>query len=150
MDPLLTYINKLKGWSILPESTLLTPVRAGGWSMRHIIGHIYYWDRFLIETVLPSVKSTNPVRQWPQPDIYNQSALASIEGRRARWVADRGIEMRTTLLDQLSDVDLAAPIHIQSREDIKSAGILIKVFDQHDFHHIRQIELYLEKGMQRS
>ncbi|AOM83085.1 DinB family protein [Salisediminibacterium beveridgei] len=150
MESLQRYADKLKGWSNLPEQELLTPVRAGGWSMRHIIGHIYYWDRFLIETVIPAVKSDIPLRHWPQPDIYNQSALASIEGRRANWVAERGIEMRSILLDQLTDLDMATPINIPYNSKVKSVGQMIELFTAHDAHHIHQIERYLKDGMQRS
>lgn len=143
------YTNKIKDWSLLPEPQLLIPIRAGGWSMRNIVGHIYYWDRFLIETVIPAAKSGKPVRHWPHPDIYNHSALASIEGRRARWVLEQGTKIRSILLDQLTDMEPGTPISIPDNPELKTLDDVIKLFDSHDKHHIQHIEQYLEHGMQK-
>lgn len=146
---LITYLDHLQDWSKQDEKTLKTPVRAGRWSMRDIIAHIYYWDRFILETVLPASIDQTEIRHWPHAELYNRAAIAALDGRPVTWICKQGIATRSGLLDEMAKRHGTDSLIIHDREDISNLQDVADLFSKHDEHHIRQIQHYLDAGMSR-
>lgn len=143
------YLDHLEDWSKLDDGVLKTPVRAGRWTMRDIISHIYYWDRFILETVLPACDSQTEIRHWPHAELYNRSAIAALEGRPVKWILSQGISVRRLILEEMAKRNASDRLMIHGRPDITNLQDVVDVFGQHDDHHIQQIQHYLHAGMSR-
>lgn len=60
------------------EDELISPICKGKWSVKEIIGHIYYWDLFLLEKMVPEMKEGGVLPDFPDHDEYNEKAIQAI------------------------------------------------------------------------
>ncbi|NJP38134.1 DinB family protein [Alkalicoccus luteus] len=124
------------------ETWLNTPTAPAKWGTREIIGHLFYWDRFLLESVLPAMQAGKPIPPFPIPDVYNRSAVAALEGRSAHRLIRDFIETRQALVAVLKET---APESVPQKGSDKTwtPAELDAFFGAHDEHHQLQIETFL-------
>lgn len=126
------------------EKVLNTPVKPGKWTTREIIGHLYYWDSYISESVLPFLNEKRTLPPFPNHDVFNRAAIASLEGRSAGRILTSFIEGRIRLIEQLKSADKAAEVHMQGAEDTYTVERIVTMFSAHDDHHRKQIVQFLE------
>ncbi|WP_147803267.1 DinB family protein [Alkalicoccus halolimnae] len=146
LETIIPFAEKLQE---LNEKTLTTPVQPGKWSIREIIGHLYYWDRYLLEAMIPHMHEGGVLPPFPNPSVYNRAAIASLEGRRATRIVEEFLAVRHSLVEHLAGMDPAASFRLSGTEEIYTPERMIKKFAMHDVHHQKQMEIYLREGVKR-
>ncbi len=131
------------------EKTLTTPVKPGKWSIREIMGHLYYWDRLIMESMVPLMKNGAVLPPFPNPDIYNLAAIASLEGRRALRIIEEFISVRKEFIRQLEKTEQEAVFRISGSKDESSTEKIAAFLTKHDKHHREQMETFLEEHQKR-
>ncbi|ASA22455.1 hypothetical protein [Paenibacillus donghaensis] len=62
----------------IDEHKLLDPIKEGKWSIREIVGHLYYWDKFILEQHVPSIAQGANLIAFPDHDFHNNEAIQHI------------------------------------------------------------------------
>ncbi|WP_373277925.1 DinB family protein [Amphibacillus sediminis] len=55
-----------------PEASLCQPIKEGKWSVIQIVGHLYYWDKFNLEQMIPYMDEGVDLPEFPDQDQHNQ------------------------------------------------------------------------------
>ncbi|PRO67111.1 DinB family protein [Alkalicoccus urumqiensis] len=132
----------------IEEKQLTMPMRAGKWSIRQTAGHLYYWDRFILESILPAAREGKRVPPFPQADIYNRAALAALEGRRTERILNEWQSVRNTLIEELRELPETTRFLVPDRGEWGAVDIAVLLAD-HDAHHEAQIRRFLAHGFER-
>ncbi|WP_416148296.1 DinB family protein [Salipaludibacillus sp. HK11] len=140
LQNMVSFVEKLQRYD---EKTLTIPIKPGKWSTREIIGHLYYWDRYLIEAMIPHIAEGAVLPPFPNHDVYNRAAIASLEGRNASRIIDGFISGRKLLIEQISSLDDKIAFKIRGSEEIFTTDKIIDKFFKHDKLHQGQIETFL-------
>ncbi|WP_280768855.1 DinB family protein [Salipaludibacillus daqingensis] len=125
------------------EKTLTIPIAPGKWSVREIVGHLYYWDSYLMESMIPHMAQDAVLPPFPNPAVYNRAAIASLEGRRATRLIEEFINARKLLMEQLATLDDQMTFNIRGSEKSFTTKEIVDMFTKHDNHHQEQIETFL-------
>lgn len=123
-----------------PESLLTDPIAEDKWSIREIVGHLYYWDRYNLEEMVPEMKDGISLPEFPDHDLYNAEGLRLLEGKSAEAVIDLFIKIRNALVEKMSEVDEDLSFTIGSGKRTFSPESFIRMFVEHDRRHLKQIE----------
>lgn len=135
------YVGKLKKFE---EETLTTPFKKGMWSIREIVGHIYYWDRFQLRKMLPNMTHGADLLPFPDHDQHNEEAIKFLQGKSAKEIIDMFIEKRKEFIEEITTIDKGSKFTIGGSKRQFTADSFLKIFIKHDKHHIKQIEGFLE------
>lgn len=135
------FVEKLK---VLTDSIWFQPISENKWSTCEIIGHLIYWDRFMIEKRLPYLTLEN--QQLEIPNVQEMNRQAAIESKRKMKdiVVKEFVDERyklIALLSKLSQEEFSQSIVIG-----KSHLIMSEYFEgliEHDLHHFQQIKDFL-------
>jgi hypothetical protein len=65
-------VRKLKD---IPEAALLNPIQLGKWSIREIIGHLFYWDKFILEQQVPHFSKNASLPPFNDYELHKQEAI---------------------------------------------------------------------------
>ncbi|MDG5472300.1 DinB family protein [Jeotgalibacillus sp. ET6] len=133
----ISFIEPLKKY---PEAFLTEPIQDGKWSIREIAGHLYYWDKYNFEKMVPEMEDGVRLPEFPDHDWYNAEGLRFLEGISAKAVIDLFIRMRNALVEKISAVDEDLSFTIGSGKRTFSPESFIRMFVEHDRHHLKQIE----------
>ncbi|MFC0189690.1 DinB family protein [Fictibacillus aquaticus] len=128
------------------EGTWKTPAEAGKWSIGEVVGHILYWDLYLIQEGLPSILNTQSI-SFPDHDEYNAKSIMYIEGKSKTEIVNEALRQRDALLSDLSGLSEEKwenPISINgvtADEDSMPYTLksLMLEFAEHDRHHVNQL-----------
>ncbi|MCG7344200.1 DinB family protein [Sporosarcina sp. ACRSL] len=134
-------IEKLKG---VQESKLTEPIRKGKWSIREIIGHLYYWDKYNLEKMVPLMANGANLPQFPDHDQHNKEAISYIRDNSVETIIDAFLETREELIDRISKVEEDVRFTIGKGKRQFSSESFIKIFLNHDLHHLQQINNKLD------
>ncbi len=52
------------------------PIREGKWSIREIVGHLYYWDKYNLEIMVPKMANGANLPPFPNHDQHNEEAMS--------------------------------------------------------------------------
>ncbi|WP_077596128.1 DinB family protein [Oceanobacillus kimchii] len=126
------------------EETLTTPIKKGKWSIREIVGHIYYWDRFHLIKMLPNMTHGADLPPFPDHDQHNEEALEFLQDKSAKEIMDMFIEKRKEFIEEITTIDKGSKFTIGGSKRQFTTDSFLKIFIKHDKHHIKQIEGFLE------
>lgn len=129
-------IQKIKD---VQESQLNDPISDGKWSIREIIGHLYYWDKFNLEKMVPVMADGANLPQFPDHDQHNEEAITYLKDHSVEAIIDTFIETRKALIERISLVEEDARFTIGSGKRQFSVESFLKIFVEHDIHHLQQI-----------
>ncbi|WP_227872308.1 DinB family protein [Paenibacillus albus] len=59
-----------------PESVLTDPISEGKWSIREIVGHLFYWDKLSLETMVPLMVHGATLPPFPNNDLHNEEGIS--------------------------------------------------------------------------
>lgn len=133
-------INEVLKLKEIPESHLLEPIQEGKWSIREIIGHLFYWDKFILDQMAPHMTNNANFPPFPDHDIHNQEAIKYID--RYKSVAsliDEFSKIRLQLLDKMSSIENDVRFTIGTGKRQFSLDSFITIFVNHDSYHLKQI-----------
>ncbi|MDO6447922.1 DinB family protein [Oceanobacillus profundus] len=132
LDP----IQKLKD---VQESKLKEPISEGKWSIREIVGHLYYWDKYNLEIMVPVMVNGANLPQFPNHDQHNKKAISYLRDHSAESIIDAFIETRKELIERISKIGEDVRFTIGKDKRQFSVESFIKIFIKHDIHHFKQI-----------
>lgn len=129
-------IQKLKD---VQESQLNEPIAKGKWSIREIVGHLYYWDKYNLEIMIPKMTDGANLPPFPDHDQHNEEAISYLSGQSVDSIIDAFIETRKELIENISKVGESVRFTIGKGKRRFSSESFIKIFVKHDIHHLQQI-----------
>lgn len=133
-------VSKLKE---ADEQILVTPIKEEAWSIREIIGHMYYWDDYNLHNMISQMTNGANLPAFPDHDAQNEKAVQSLEGQSVYQIIDLFIKRREEFLDTVRKVDKQDRFTIGTGKRAFSAESFVKIFVKHDAHHLKQIENFL-------
>jgi hypothetical protein len=134
-------VRKLKD---IPEAALLNPIQLGKWSIREIIGHLFYWDKFILEQQVPHFSKNASLPPFPDFELHNQEAIKYIVRYPSiTSLIDAFSQTRKQVIEKMSTIDSTIKFNIGAHEFSKDS--FITIFTEHDAHHLKQIRDKLEE-----
>lgn len=126
----------------IDEETWDTPISEGKWSVRQIIGHLYYWDKFNLETMLSKMENGANLPAFPDHHIHNERAMEHIEQYNDQVsLMNAFITTRKELVEGLQNIEEGVKFTIGGGKRKFTADSFIKLFIKHDTHHLKQMKL---------
>lgn len=130
----------------LSEEKLLKETEHSKWSIREIIGHIYYWDKYLLDVMVPEMFEGAALPVFPDHDIYNEKAMKHIiKFTSTKELLNEFSLTRDSLLHKIEALPEDTTFTIGKGKKSFSPDTFIAMFVEHDDHHIKQIETFLKR-----
>ncbi|WP_047982812.1 DinB family protein [Ornithinibacillus californiensis] len=127
----------------IEEARLLESISEGKWSIRDIVAHLYYWDKFNLENMLPYMTDGANLPVFPDHDTHNAEGLALLRDHSIESIVDLFVKERRKLIEQLNMIDDDIRFTIGKGKRKFSVESFAKIFLEHDLHHLKQINLKL-------
>lgn len=121
------------------EHILLEPIGEGKWSRKEIIAHLYYWDKFNLEVMVPKMSDGANLPSFPDHDDYNKLAVEALEKDTVHTIIQYFVETRNELLQKINNIPSDIRFTIGKGKRQFSPESFMKMFLKHDAHHIKQI-----------
>lgn len=137
-------IHEIQRLQRMDEKLLAIPIGRGKWSVREIVGHILYWDKFNLEIMVPRMGTGSILPAFPDHDLHNEEAMGYIN--RYGTIGEMfsaAIHMRRKLIRSLEQMDANTKFSIGNELGIFSLDRFVDIFVEHDSHHCRQIEQFM-------
>lgn len=140
-------IHLLSKLTDFDEAQLLEPIQVDKWSVREIVGHLYYWDKFILEQQAPNMANGAILPPFPDHDNHNQEATKYIQRFESMdTLIDKFTETRKHLIDILSSKKDNINFTIGTGKRQFTVVSFLNIFIKHDAHHMKQINAYMELG----
>lgn len=122
------------------ESKLLNPIKEGKWSIRDIIGHLYYWDKFILEQHIPFMAQGANLIAFPDHDFHNNEGIQYISKfKNVATLIDKFIYTRNEIFKALHSIKSDIRFNIGSGKRQFTLESYFSIFSKHDIHHLEQI-----------
>ncbi|QUW23583.1 DinB family protein [Sporosarcina sp. Marseille-Q4063] len=118
---------------------LLEPINLGKWSIREIVGHLYYWDKFNLEKMVPKMVDGGNLPPFPNHDRHNEEAISYLKDQSVASIINDFVNTRKELITGISEIGDDVRFTIGKGKRKFSGESFIKIFVKHDIHHIQQI-----------
>ncbi|MFC4403829.1 DinB family protein [Gracilibacillus xinjiangensis] len=135
-------VLKLKETS---RTKLCEAIREGKWSIREIVGHLYYWDKFNLEKMVPLMVQDADLPKFPDHDQHNEEAVTFLKDYSVETIIDNFVVTRKELTERISSLDGDVRFTIGGGKRKFSGESFVKIFIKHDAHHLKQINEKLHK-----
>lgn len=133
-------IQKVESIRSVNNEVLQEPIKEGKWSIREIIGHLYGWDHYNVEEMVPLMKHEERLPEFPDHDLFNAQVIQGLDGVSVEEIIAIFIDERKKLVEGLENVDPNARFTIGSGKRRFSAESFSKIFVVHDNDHLKQIQ----------
>ncbi|GAE33667.1 DinB family protein [Halalkalibacter akibai] len=121
------------------EKSLYEPIKQGKWSIIQIVQHLYYWDKFNLEKMVPHFGEGNNLPPFPDHEQHNKEAMSYVKDYSASSIIDHFVLTRKRLCEEISKVDKGVRFTIGEGKRKFSGESFVKIFIKHDAHHLKQI-----------
>lgn len=131
--------------AVLPtidEARWHTPLGEGKWSLHEVLAHLYYWDRYTLETILPELK--------PDADLYfidvqalNQKAWQFAGTFDRSLLLELFVATRKRVVESFTELPEPHMIYKLGGK-LATVHSYLKIFAGHDLEHKPQFEAALE------
>ncbi|OLS38102.1 hypothetical protein BTR22_06265 [Alkalihalophilus pseudofirmus] len=132
-------IEPIKSLAVYPASSLTEPIGKDKWAIREIIAHMYYWDHFILQKMVPQMAEGADLVAFPDHDSHNSEGLKLLENESVRSIIDRFSNVREELVQRLSELEPDVRFTIGGGKRQFSPESFVKIFVKHDQHHLKQI-----------
>ncbi|MDY0407756.1 DinB family protein [Virgibacillus soli] len=131
-------------------------IKKGKWSPAEIISHITYWNRYILDDLLPKMKQGANVTSVAFDEINIPAAKYALSGVTKMQLIHEQIESRNNLIQVLkekSDEVFFAEFKLNGEAMDQYSGYphtmfhYIRVFVWHDNHHRAQIEQFFHSHL---
>ncbi|RLL48545.1 DinB family protein [Oceanobacillus piezotolerans] len=129
----------------VPEEILREPIKEGKWSIIQIVGHLYYWDKFNLEKMIPYMADGGDLPKFPDHDQHNEEAMSFIKDYSVDSIIDSFALTRKELNERISSLGKDVRFTVGGGKREFSRESFIKIFIKHDAHHLKQIDEKLQK-----
>lgn len=151
-----TYIPWLVELKKEEDAALYEPIKAGKWTVAEIIAHIMFWDRYIIDEMLPQMYEGVSVKTENNFQVINDPAAAYVKtsGKNGQQLITECIRVREQLVELLNvkgKEDFFAPFTLNGESIDAYTGYPHTLFNYiggfawHDNHHKEQIKEFLAK-----
>jgi uncharacterized damage-inducible protein DinB len=140
------YISFVESLRNLDEELWTTPIAENKWSVRDIIGHIMFWDKYTQEEAIMKIKTNQPVTvDDVNIDEFNQKAVEYVKTTDKDEIINHTVQYRQEIIETLKILSEETFFnnYIDSSGNNFSINNFLEEFITHDDHHKRQIEKFL-------
>ncbi|WP_225228797.1 DinB family protein [Bacillus sp. PS06] len=123
----------------VPEDRVCEPIKEGKWSIIQIVGHLYYWDQFILEQMVPHMVDGADLPKFPDHDQYNAEGIAFIKDDSVESIIDRFVSTRQELINRVELIGKDVRFTIGGGKRKFSGESYVKMFIKHDAHHLKQM-----------
>ncbi|MFF2479835.1 DinB family protein [Paenibacillus sp. NPDC058071] len=135
-----TTTNEIAALRDIEEHKMLDPIKEGKWSIREIIGHLYYWDKFILEQHIPFMEQGANLIEFPDHDSHNNEGIQYISSiQNVAELIDQFAHTRNQLFEALERIQNDVRFTIGSGKRKFTIESYIGIFSEHDIHHLEQI-----------
>lgn len=130
----------------LSEENWTTPIAENKWSVRDIIGHIMFWDKYFQEEAIMKIKTNQSVTvEDVNIDEFNQMATEFVKTLDKDEIINQTVQYRHEMIETLKALpeEKFFNNYIDSSGNNFSINNFLEEFIPHDDHHKRQIEEFL-------
>ncbi|MCR8632023.1 DinB family protein [Paenibacillus radicis (ex Xue et al. 2023)] len=122
------------------EQRLHEPISEGKWSVKEIIGHLYYWDKFILEKHVPFMNDGTNLNAFPNHDLHNREAIEYISFFTTTGsLIEEFVLNRRLLIETISGIDSNVKFTIGYGKRQSTVDNYLKIFIDHDIHHLKQM-----------
>ncbi|WP_338551446.1 DinB family protein [Paenibacillus sp. KS-LC4] len=143
LNAIISYQETTKEIAMLKEKEeykMLDPIKEGKWSIREIIGHLYYWDKFILEQHIPFMAQGANLIAFPDHDIHNNEGIQYISSfKSVVALIDEFVFTRSQLIEAIDSIKNDIRFTIGSGKRQFTLESYIRIFSEHDIHHLEQI-----------
>ncbi|MBM7094780.1 DinB family protein [Bacillus sp. H-16] len=133
--------DEFAGLKEVPGEALVEPIGVGKWSPREVICHMYYWDKFNKEQMVPHMADGARLPAFPDHDAHNAEGLKYLKScEKPEEVIDLFVEMRKELAAEFEVLNPDMRFTIGTGKRQFSPESFVKMFVKHDQHHLKQLE----------
>lgn len=140
----ITYVKALYE---VPEAIWREPMKPGKWSMAETIAHFTPWDQFVLTKRIPYLLTGESLPKGPEVEEINVSTAQQCRNKLVEQIIAEFATTRTDLIESIQQIDDSIwekPIAIGEKKIILS--VYFKGLDDHDLHHLKQIDEYLKQS----
>lgn len=134
----------------ISEENWTTPIAENKWSVRDIIGHIMFWDKYIQEEAIIKIKTNQPVTvKDVNIDEFNQKATEFVKTLDKDEIIDLTVQYRNEMIETLKTLpeEKLFNHYIDCSGNNFSINNFLEEFIPHDDHHKRQIEDFLNSRL---
>lgn len=155
---LIAKLDAFNNWVLklekIDEDLFFKPYKEGKWSPAEIISHITYWDKYILEELLPTIRQGAEITSIEFELVNQPAAEYALSGVTMKHLLDCQIKARKELVKALEEKEVEAffvNFTIDGEEIDSYSGYpnnlynYMSSFIWHDNHHKDQIEELLAK-----
>lgn len=159
IEQLIQKFNGFANWvnSIeeIDDDLFFGAIKEGKWSPAEIISHITYWDRYMVEDLIPKMKIDANIDSLAFHVINEPASKYAMSGVSKQRIINEQVEARNVLIQALNEKskqEFFAAFKLNGEEIDEYSGYphsmfnYISSFVWHDNHHKEQIEEYLNEN----
>lgn len=143
MLELLERLDRFNGFvASINEELWDKPVASGKWMVKDVIAHLWHWDDYTLNVMLPQMQDEALLPEFPDHDEHNAAAIEL--GKRFQdqdALVSAFAVSRSLLVKRFRNIDQP---HMQFKIGLDdrpySLERYLHIFAQHDEHHRKQIE----------
>ncbi|MCS7458559.1 DinB family protein [Paenibacillus doosanensis] len=143
LKAIISYQDTTKEIAMIKENEeykMLDPIKEGKWSIREIIGHLYYWDKFILEQHIPCMAQGANLIAFPDHDFHNNEGIQYISNfKNMVALIDEFVYTRNQLCEAIDSIKSDIRFTIGSGKRQFTLESYISIFSKHDIHHLEQI-----------
>ncbi|WP_042149493.1 DinB family protein [Paucisalibacillus sp. EB02] len=129
----------------IEDSRLTEPIREGKWSIRDIVVHLYYWDKYNLEEMVPKMSDGEKLPEFPDHDRHNAEGIHYLRNKSVDFIVNLFVETRRQLVDSLAAIPEDTRFLIGKGKRQYSSESFTTIFLKHDQHHLKQINMKLNR-----
>jgi hypothetical protein len=124
------------------EETWQKPVAPGKWTLKQLICHLWNWDVYSIEQMIPLMKDGAQLPEFLDFDSFNDEAIEkALLFVEFDTLIIQFVETRRAMIKRINEIyDSSIRFTIGKGKRQFSIDSYVKIFVHHDEHHKKQIE----------
>lgn len=126
------------------QESLLQPIAAGKWSVLDILCHIWLWDKYILEYMLPKIRPGAVVSFPDHHSINSQVDTYTKSCKDPKMLFQKFIDTRIQIIESFEALlDTGITNFYVGKKECSPSYFLDNYIIKHDFHHKNQMEAYL-------
>ncbi|MBM7631916.1 DinB family protein [Geomicrobium sediminis] len=136
--------DEIKKLCRLPEQRLETPIQQGKWSIKQTVGHMFYWDHYILNEIIPNIAHGATIQAFPNHDLFNEKATEKSNRYAAKEMLQTFLKQRRQLLAAYEKYPKTIEFTIEQERGTLTANALRTLFEEHDVHHIKEMNSFID------
>lgn len=145
------FIHELKPLEKLPEQVWGAPLSPTKWSLKEMVCHLWKWDQYLLEEMIPKIKDGAELPAFTDIEPYNQQARKAAQafetGKSLLQVFEQTRKALVESIEAIYDPNLR--FTVIGEEGQFSLDSFLMIFVHHDEHHKKQLDSFIGSSQGR-